>query len=499
MTFDAPTPVAELSRDKHRRRDLLIALTIFLLALFIRLPLAAESCWCDELASLKGYVYVPVTKTIAGKTYYPNNHVLHSLLAKLSLSTAKALHFIPRPRPTTNPPPLHPIGTGSASFSETAFRLPAMLAGSLVGLVLAWPLRRAQPLAALLIALILAFQPWLIAFSTEARGYTLVLLLVALATHLLPSRNRPVAWGYAITIALALYTVPICLTIIAAHGAAMLFLRRNLFACWLRSACVAGLLAALLYAPLFGPMRKYYKEANDPTITYSEFLQQLPGYLHAGHNVPDVLSLLLPLAVLIAGVYLAWKQNILRPAVATFTIASILGLFAPLLSHAAGEVRFVPWLILLYATALTAIFIALWQRRPLRIAAVALLALFLLNASLQYRYMLHVPDQPIRNGMDLIGKTAPPNAHVIVLYMGAPEAVYAYGDLVPQTVDYAFKVSQLQEKEQAGPGPVWVMVLYEKFMLRDDPDVWDYLQQHYTRRTTLPGRISPLDLYERTR
>ncbi len=493
-------PISPAS-DSHRRRDFTLAVLIFCIAVLVRLPLLRQSCWCDELATLQSFVYVPVKQIVAGGPgikYYPNNHILHSLLAKVSLASAKALRLLPRPRPTDNPPPAHPIGSGSGSFSETALRMPAMLAGSLLGIVLAWPLRRSRPLAAMTIALILAVQPWLISFSTEARGYTIVLLLIALATHLLPRKPRRMAWGYTITITLALYTIPICITVIAAHGVTMLLLRRTLFPTWLRSALVAGLLTALLYSPLFHAMRAYYREDNDPTIAYPQFLHQLPGYLLAGHRTNDPLSFLLPPIILLGGGYLAWKQNLLRPAFLTFAIAGLIGLFAPLLSHAAGEVRFVPWLILLYVICLTAIITALWTTPRLRLAACALMAIFFLHATLQYRSFYQTPAQPIRDGLDLIGKIAPPDAPVVLLNMGAQEAAYGYADIPRQSVQCAYRIPDLQQKEQASSGPVWVVVLYADLIQRDEPEVLEYVHAHYTRRLTLSGRISPIDIYAQT-
>ncbi len=482
------------------RRDLSVALVVFLLGVLVRVPLLSQSLWCDELFSLNEYVYVPVKQIVAGKPgiqYYPNNHALHSLLAKFTLSTAKALHVIPRARPTDNPPPSRPIGTGSGSFSEAVYRIPSLLAGSAVGIVLAWPLRRRQPGAALLIAGMLAIQPWMVGFSTAARGYSLLLLLAGLATHLLPDRPRRVAWGYTVTIVLGLYTVPIFAMVVMAHGAVMLLMRRRFFGTWLASAAVGGVVAAALYSPLYGVMHAYYKVEHEPTISYMQFLRQLPVQAITGQK-DSGLPPWLPVAVMVVGGYLAWKREMLRPAVLTFAVASVLGVIAPLASRAAGEVRFVPWLMLLYVIALAGIVMELWQRRGLWVGAVALVALFVVHAGVQYVHMYRVPCQPIREGMDRIGKIAPRDAHVILVNMGAHESAFAYGDMAPQWVECAYTVEDLQDRERAGTGPVWAVISFERIVRREGTEVWDYLQAHYTLRDSLPGRIAPFDIYERT-
>ncbi len=489
--------------DPHWRRDLGLAICLFLLALCIRLPLLGESLWLDEMTTYRNYVSAPIIQTVAGghgNKYVPNNHTLHSLLARASLHLTRALHFVPGARPTGNPPPKAVIGPGVESFTEAGLRMPAAIAGSLVGIALAWPVRRSHPGAALLMAVILAVQPWLIAFSTEARGYTLVLLLMTLATHLLPDRARRVAWGYAAAIALALYTVPICATVVAAHGAVMLLLRRELFRTWARSAFVGFVFAAVLYAPLFESMLVYYRKPYEPTTVYARFLRQLPQQLFLGRSIGnDLATSCIPLVILLVGGTLAWKQKLLRPALLTFAIACGLGVIAPLFIKSAGEVRFMPWLILLYAIALTAIFMELWRGPALRVVASVLLVLFVVHAGRQFWRLKEAPNQPVREGIDLLGKIAPPDAPVVVLSIGAREIIFTYGNMTPQPLAVVHTVEEWQKKEDETPGSRWAVVAFEGYVQMHDPEVWDYLESHYTLRRSLPGRISKVDLYERTR
>src|SRR5687767_15141282 len=113
----------------------LIATTLILLALTLRLPLLAQSLWYDEISTILNYVRQPWEHIVAGK-YSPNNHILFTLLAKTcdEVTGREILPF--------------------------ATRLPSALAGSLVGLALAWPLRRSNPLHAAALMLLTSLHPW---------------------------------------------------------------------------------------------------------------------------------------------------------------------------------------------------------------------------------------------------------------------------------------------------------------------------------------------------
>src|ERR1700722_7084648 len=107
-----------------------------LIGLAIRLPHLNQSLWYDEMTTLAQYVLQPWSKILAAKSgeYVPNNHVLHTILAKL----------------------VYTLGTGDDVIPprEALLRLPAFVAGLLVPLVLVWPLRRSEPVLALLVAVV---------------------------------------------------------------------------------------------------------------------------------------------------------------------------------------------------------------------------------------------------------------------------------------------------------------------------------------------------------
>src|SRR5437899_2401024 len=147
-------------------RETLIAAAIVILALLLRTAPLGQSLWYDEMVTLVNFVGQPWSSIVKGE-YSPNNHILFSLLAKI---------VIPE--------------TGDIADITILLRLPSLIAGSLVPIALAWPLRRCCPKLALGIAIVGSIHPWLITFSTWARGYALLLLLSILATNLLPKRKQ---------------------------------------------------------------------------------------------------------------------------------------------------------------------------------------------------------------------------------------------------------------------------------------------------------------------
>lgn len=141
--------------------------------------------------------------TITSHYPVPNNHILHSLLMR-----ASSLVF----------------GDG-----ETALRLPALVAGVL-GIPAAWWLARgvsSSPWAAGLAAWVLALAPVHVGYSHMARGYSLLVLLTAVAGGAL-LRARPADgqgggdrrwWApYALALFLALYTQPSAALLAVALG-----------------------------------------------------------------------------------------------------------------------------------------------------------------------------------------------------------------------------------------------------------------------------------------
>jgi hypothetical protein len=464
-------------------REFLIATILFIIALSIRLPAAGQSLWYDELFTLIHYIWQPWGTIVKGD-YSPNNHILFTLLAKaLTPSDGDPTLFI---------------------------RLPSLIAGSLIPLAIVWPVRRTNPKLALAIALIAALHPWLISFSAWARGYALVLLLATLATNLLPKSRALINLPYALLATLTLYTQPLAILIIAAHGFTTLLLRRNLFATWLRSTLLTGLLTFLLYLPFFSSAKSYWSRPEQPSAPYSHFILQSLQHLQWGDNRGGLAAIAITLLILTAGSYAAWRisaqnqnQN-LRPHLLTFAIASLFGLLTPLVIPLAGEVRAMLWLIPLYCIcAVSLIAQTLATPSLLRLIGAATF-LILIAAQLAADYHISTtPAQPIRDAVARASALAQQDrSPIIAIYMAANESrIYGRIDalayqLEPDPTNPLPSLKQA-ESELTLRGPPYAIVFYDQFLRRDQPDLWSYLQKNYTLLERLDGRLSPASIYRR--
>ncbi len=171
------------------RSQLLALLALTTLALVVRLPFLERPFGHDE-----AYTYVAFARrsvwALLSDYHLPNNHILHTLLVHLS--------------------------TRLLGDAPWAVRLPALLAGA-ASVPAAYALGRAwfNTRAGLLAGGLLAFTPLLISASTDARGYTLLILFSllcwSLATRLIRQPN-PAGWLLLVLFgALGFFSVPVML------------------------------------------------------------------------------------------------------------------------------------------------------------------------------------------------------------------------------------------------------------------------------------------------
>ena len=487
----------------HDWRDWAIAGAILVLALTVRLPPMFHSLWYDEMYTLIHYVGGAWSNVVAG-SYSPNNHVLFTILAKLVT-------------------PFELVDVDGATF---LVRLPSLIGGTLLPVVLAWPLRREKPVAALLIALIEALHPWLISSSAFARGYALLLLLAVLATNSLPLRPAKIDWRYMLLLIAVVYTQPLGIGIAIGHGVSMLLLRRPVFWTWFRSAALAGLVTILLYLPMFGGAKSYWTAPEKPSIRYVQFLDQTFRHAQAGYDARGFIHIATPLLILIVGSVLAWRNGLLRPALLSFGVASVFGLMVPLVIPLAGEVRALHWLIPLYCIAAAGIIAppAVLQgsvsadapQRPasaktdpavvraretslMRWTRLAALGVLLLTLCTHIYAVSTIPAMPIRDALVRARQVSAGGAPVIGLYMAAMEAraLYDARTAVAYALDDEPSSPGLTPLERSAPGTPTLVVFYEAFIERDKPELWRYVQLNYQLVERLPGRISPAAIYRR--
>ncbi len=180
------------------------------------------------------------------KSYGANNHVPHTILVRLTLGAWRAVA-----QPEVRWP------------DERVARIPAFLAG--LGAIVATALllrRLGFPVAGVFVAWLLAIHPWYLRYVSEARGYSLLMLLVPLLLYALLDAFERSSWrrwlAFAGAGAAVLWTFPgALLVVVAANLTALAELarRRQQAGVAVRASrwLVANLLAAGVWAQLMLP------------------------------------------------------------------------------------------------------------------------------------------------------------------------------------------------------------------------------------------------------
>ncbi|HET6424758.1 MAG TPA: glycosyltransferase family 39 protein, partial [Planctomycetaceae bacterium] len=271
--------------------------SVTLLAAILRLINLSQPIRHDEAYTYMTFARYP---WFVGVSVYsdPNNHVFNTLLVNLSTSA---------------------FGNG-----EWAIRLPALLAGIATVPATYVAVRLvAPPLCAVLAAITVATSSVMIEFSTNARGYAIVSLCVALGMIAIPliarstRRGKPVheAWRLLIlATTLASWTVPTALypsiilwtwLLLSVGRAVDRTERRGFLVCYAASAIVTVAATVLLYSPVLlvsGPgsvLANPYVRA----MSLEQFVRGIPHELSLVYELlardcPSVLQGLLLLGLL---------------------------------------------------------------------------------------------------------------------------------------------------------------------------------------------------------
>ncbi len=201
-----------------------------------------------------------------GEYREPNNHVLHSLLARVSLQTWKGLG----------------IPGNGLPFSETALRIPAYIFGILSVATLALFLKGfGQPGAGVLAAWLLAMHPWHIRYTSECRGYSLVLFLVPLVFLFWKYALQSGAWKWWMAFGVSqfaiLYTYPGTLFILVVLNLAALPILTFYSEAakpplaqsgrWLVTNALSAIPLIILMLPLAAQVREYMDYESGRNIT----------------------------------------------------------------------------------------------------------------------------------------------------------------------------------------------------------------------------------------
>jgi 4-amino-4-deoxy-L-arabinose transferase-like glycosyltransferase len=211
-------------------RPRLILLFLLLSGLVFRTASLNDPVTYDEAYTYVGFASHGLWAALSDYSL-PNNHVFHTVLVVFSTSLFGS----------------HPW----------ALRLPALLAGlALIPAMYALGRRIYSVETGLLAAALAAWHPQLVAFSSDARGYSLLQLFTLLAillAHKLIQSNRWRDWALlSLCTALGFFTLPLMLY---PAGGIYLWLalegpkNRQFFLRWLGSGFLAGVLTLFAYAP----------------------------------------------------------------------------------------------------------------------------------------------------------------------------------------------------------------------------------------------------------
>ena len=254
-------PVSLVRQDRKAipRRLFWMAIAAFLLlAAALRLPRMSQSFWGDEDWAYRDLIGGRYTEAADGSLKFrrhswkvsafwdkgTNNQYAYTLLARVCHDAWQRVS-----------------GARPEEFSEAVLRIPSLLAGLGSIVMGALLLRRLGfSRAALILALLMAIHPWHVRYSSEARGYTMLIFFLIAGIYFLLAALQEGRWRswlmFGLCEFLALYTWKAAVHPVAAINLAVLVVllvtrRRDRIQSgrWL----VTNIAVLMLFVPLFAP------------------------------------------------------------------------------------------------------------------------------------------------------------------------------------------------------------------------------------------------------
>ena len=452
------------------RQDELVLVAVMVLAgLAARAVLSWQSPWYDELYTIQHFV-IGSWADVFWSGYSPNNHLLYTVAARV-------------------------LNQLTMSVDKQIMRLPSEAAGLWIPWLLAAGCRRDNRPLALLIVGCAMLNPWLLTFSSEARGYALMLALTLLATNLLGDAQARVSWRYILAMTGAILTVPIAGLALPGHAVASLRCGKPAALRWLLSAAGVLVLCTLIYLPQLGGALGYFGgvHAIAHGLTLIQLLPIVMWHAVAGFCAGPVGWgwVMLPAVVLLA--VTAWRLPATRDIVLTCAIAAILtwGILSavPLFP---GDGRILLWLIPLVCLGLASIVSWAMGAGPARLKAGAIAMLVV--SGLAAIPVFRTPAQPIEGAISLAwARSQEDHRYPIGAGLASLEAHNQFGTLA----GFAYDVPQLQLAEQASENKIRLIVFHPYALAYASPQFWEYIQAHYKLETDLSGRVSDCQIFSR--
>ena len=436
----------------------------------VRMALATESLWYDEISAFLSFA-IEGPGVAFGSYVVPTNHV------PMTLATWAAWTV------------------SGGSLNELVLRAPALIAGIAaipVGYALAASLftRRVAWLGALAVAA----APIAVLESVEARGYAFVILsaLIAALAYARAMRTRAASdYGlFACACAFGAWAHPVAILLPIAAGIVGLVRDRRLAV----AALLSGTIAAILLSPLSGDVlatkSDYLQSVTDqPTVWsregYEAMLVPTLSWSDAWLSVPDPA---LTAALLVGLVAMARRARV-RMLLVPFALALVL---APISSIALGTwiyARFV-----LFALPIGVVAVVAAGARRLTVI-VALLVLMGMDKGLRG----YAVKQPIRDAVAIVASKRAPEDRVATI--GLPDNAVGF---YAQQFDFAATPTGFLGKELAAviarEDPRFVVVLYRE---RVAEDILHSLDVAYNRTHALYGwadwGAGSVEVWERAR
>lgn len=458
--------------------------------LALRLWKLDSDLWLDEIAPLQDYGPMTYLQIVA--TYYAsNNHLLNTLLVKLSVAVF--------------------------GEHEWAVRLPAVIAGTATIPVLYWIARMtATRVVGVGAALLLAVSYHHIFFSQNARGYAGHILFSVAAAGLLVRAlkdDRPSAWGlYVATMVLNLAVLLHGAFVLAAH---VLVAAAAVMCIWPRGSAPTSLVMKL--GAMFGLTAflalQLYATALPQAVVYIATTYTAPGSGYSPLSAEFARELVrgiaqgLPPGVLLASVpaglvgLVGWVVLFRRHwAVTTALALPVLLIGATLL---ASGLTFSPrfFLLALPVAVLAGVeglyslarFVTKEHRRTAAFAATAAVVMGALMSLVPLRRYYAVPKQPYRQAIGYVEAERSGSGIVVAIHLA--ERGYSYygarrGLEVNRDFFLARSVATFDEILSSHPGqPVYLVTTFPRFLHLESAELEERITDGWTVARTFPATV----------
>ena len=447
---------------ERQSHALKILAAITLLGAVLRTVQLNSDLWLDEVVSLVTYFRLPLREAVFAYES-PNQHVLYSALASLSLSW----------------------------FGESAWaaRLPAAILGAASIPAIYWLARKlTSPRGALLAAALLASSYHHIWFSQSARGYTGMVFCTIVGTALLLEAMESgwMRWlSYAFVMAMGIGFLQNTIFVLLGHFAAVLVVRRRTSMAQVVGTLSAVGLGVLIHAGVLGKMIAFW--STEERTGWGSGIGNIEGMVGlVGRGLQA--GFLLPGAILLVAVA-AWAWWNLwctdRLTAVLFVMPSLFGFIAVVALHYGAYPR-------AFLHVLPFVFVAIVHLLEtgtgrLRMGFAAIL---LICSALSLGPLYRFPKQDYSGALAIVRQAALPDEKIAAAGMAGG----VYRMFYAPDIEAVRSVDELHRLEAESP-TVWMLYSFTRDMRLRFPALYDYLEANYETVSTHRGTLDDGTIY----